>query len=89
MESCAKIKKLKPKKGSGKEKTTYIPKYSISMLTKGRLKNTGAHHEFLTVFLKPTYAEKQFREAVQGGKEFLDILSVSDEAFTKLFMINL
>ena len=59
------------------------------MLTKGRLKNTGAHHEFLTVFLKPTYVDKQFREAVQGGKEFSDIVSVSDESFSKLLMINL
>ena len=58
------------------------------MLTKGRPKNTDDHHEFLTVFLKPTYAEKQFREAVQGEKEFSDIVSVSDEAFAKLLMIN-
>ena len=88
MENFAEVKKQKPKKGSGKEKITYVPKYTLTLLTKGRLKNTAAHHEFLTVFLKPTYADKQFREAVQGGKEFSDIVSVSDEAFAKLLMIN-
>ena len=88
MESCAVIKKNKVKKGTTKENITYVPKYTLSMLVKGRLDNTEAHHEFLTVFLKPTYADKEFMEAVQGGKEFSDLVSVSDEAFAKLLMIN-
>ena len=88
MERCAETKKTKVKKGSTKEKDSYIPKYTLNTLVKGRLDNTDAHHEFLTVFLKPTYPEKQFREAVKGGKEFLEMVSVSDEAFAKLLLIN-
>ena len=88
MESCAEIKKPKVKKGSTKENISYIPKYTLNMLVKGRLNNTDAHHEFLTVFWKPTYAENQFRGAVKGGKEFSEMVSVSDEAFAKLLLIN-
>ena len=82
------MKKRKEKKGCRIENITYVPKYTLIQLVKGQLNNTDAHHEFLTVFLKATYAEKQFREAVQGGKEFSEMVSVSDEAFAKLLLIN-
>ena len=68
--NCAKTKKDKNKKGSEKENITYVPKYTLNHLVIGRLQNTDAHHKFLKVFLKPIYAEKRFREAVQRGKEW-------------------
>ena len=80
--------KNKCKKKSTKENISYILKYTLNMLVKGQLNNTDAYHEFLSVFLKPTYAEKQFREAVKRGKEFSEIVSVSDEAFAKLLLVN-
>ena len=65
----------------------WTSKFKVKDFIKGRM-NKEAHIEFLDIFLEPTFSDKLFKNQVKYGRSFTDIVSISDEAFVKLLLIN-
>ena len=62
-------------------------KFKLKDFLKGRT-NKEAHIEFIDFFLKPKFSNKFFKHQVKYGRSFTDIITILNEAFVKLLLIN-